>query len=44
VLALINVSFNNLLSQDFLEYRDAFTFSLVILIILFRPEGLIRGR
>jgi branched-chain amino acid transport system permease protein len=44
LLALINVSFNNLLTQDFLEYRDAFTFSLVILIILFRPEGLIRGR
>ncbi len=44
VLALINVGFNNLLTQDFLEYRDAFTFSLVILIILFRPEGLIRGR
>ena len=44
VLALINVTFNNLLTQQFLEYRDAFTFSLVILILLFRPEGLIRGR
>lgn len=44
VLALINVTFNNLLTQEFLEYRDAFTFSLVILILLFRPEGLIRGR
>jgi branched-chain amino acid transport system permease protein len=43
VLALINVSFNNILTQDFLEYRDAFTFSLVILILLFRPDGLIRG-
>ena len=44
VLALINVTFNNLLTQEFLEYRDAFTFSPVILILLFRPEGLIRGR
>jgi len=26
-----------------LQFRDAFTFSLVILILLWRPEGLIRG-
>ncbi|UCF93138.1 MAG: branched-chain amino acid ABC transporter permease [Desulfobacterales bacterium] len=44
VLALINVAFNNLLTQNFLEYRDAFTFSLVILILLLRPEGLVRAR
>ncbi len=44
VLAFINVAFNNFLTQDFLEYRNAFTFSIVILILLLRPEGLIRGR
>ncbi len=44
LLALINVAFNHLLTQDFLEYRDAFTFSLVILILLFRPEGVIRAK
>ncbi|MFQ5774627.1 MAG: branched-chain amino acid ABC transporter permease [Kiloniellaceae bacterium] len=43
VLASITVTFNMLLPQDLLEFREAFTFTLVILILLFRPEGLIRG-
>jgi branched-chain amino acid transport system permease protein len=32
-----------LLPQGMLEFREAFMFIIVILILLFRPEGLIRG-
>jgi branched-chain amino acid transport system permease protein len=32
-----------LLPQGLLEFREAFMFLIVILILLFRPEGLIRG-
>ena len=42
LLALIDVSFNYGLSQNLLHFRDAFTFTLVILILLFRPSGLIK--
>ena len=42
LLALITVAFNLLLPQALLDFREAFTFTLVILILLFRPEGLIR--
>lgn len=31
------------LPQNLLDYREAFMFAVVILILLFRPEGLIRG-
>jgi len=44
LLALIDVSFNYGLSQNLLQFRDAFTFTFVILILLFRPSGLIKGR
>ena len=44
LLALIDVSFNYCLSQNLLHFRDAFTFTFVILILLFRPSGLIKGR
>ena len=43
LLALIDTTLNYTLSQDLLKFRDAFTFSLVILILLWRPEGLIKG-
>ncbi|MFQ5775345.1 MAG: branched-chain amino acid ABC transporter permease [Kiloniellaceae bacterium] len=43
LLALINVSLNYLLPQNLLQFRDAFTFSLVIVILLLRPQGLVRG-
>jgi branched-chain amino acid transport system permease protein len=43
LLALIDTGLNTTLPQNLLEFRDAFTFSLVILILLWRPEGLIRG-
>ena len=44
LLALIDVSLNYGLSQNLLHFRDAFTFTFVILILLFRPSGLIKGR
>lgn len=43
LLALINTTLNYTLSQDLLKFRDAFAFSLVILILLWRPEGLVKG-
>lgn len=43
LLALIDTTLNYTLSQDLLKFRDAFTFSLVILILLWRPQGLIAG-
>ena len=44
VLALIQMTFSNFLPPELLEFRVTFVFTLVILILLFRPEGLIRGR
>jgi branched-chain amino acid transport system permease protein len=43
VLAFIDTGLNYSLPQNLLKFRDAFTFSLVILILLVRPEGLVRG-
>jgi branched-chain amino acid transport system permease protein len=43
VLAFIDTGLNYSLPQNLLQFRDAFTFSLVILILLWRPEGLMRG-
>lgn len=43
LLALIDTTLNYTLPQDLLKFRDAFTFTLVILILLWRPEGLMKG-
>lgn len=43
LLGFVNVGLQLLLPQDLLDYRDAFTFAIVILVLLFRPQGLIRG-
>lgn len=43
LLALIDTGLNYTLPQDLLKFRDAFTFSLVILILLWRPDGLMKG-
>ena len=43
LLALMDTGLNYVLPQDLLKFRDAFTFSLVILILLWRPEGLLKG-
>ncbi|MBX6321666.1 MAG: branched-chain amino acid ABC transporter permease [Rhodospirillaceae bacterium] len=44
LLALITVAINSFLPQDLVDYRQAFTFALVILLLLVRPEGLVRAR
>ena len=43
-LALMTVGINTFLPQAFVDYRQAFTFALVIVILLIRPEGLIRSK
>lgn len=43
LLAFIDTTLNYTLSQDLLKFRDAFTFSLVILILLWRPQGIMSG-
>ena len=43
LLAFIDTSLNFTLPQELLKFRDAFTFTAVILILLWRPEGLMRG-
>jgi branched-chain amino acid transport system permease protein len=43
LLAIVDGGLNLLLPASLLEFRDAFTFGLVILILLARPEGLVRG-
>jgi branched-chain amino acid transport system permease protein len=43
LLAVVDGGLNLLLPASLLEFRDAFTFGLVILILLARPEGLVRG-
>lgn len=43
LLAFIDTTLNYTLNQDLLKFRDAFTFSLVILILLWRPQGIMAG-
>lgn len=44
LFGFITVTISLVLPQRLLNFRDAFIFALVILILLFRPEGLIRSR
>jgi len=44
LLGALNVGMQLLLPQGLLDYRDAFTFAIVILVLLVRPQGLIAGR
>lgn len=43
LLAFIVTTLNYALPSDLLKFKDAFTFSLVILILLWRPDGLVKG-
>lgn len=43
-LAFLTVAINTFLPQGLVDYRQVFTFTLVILVLLFRPEGLVRSR
>jgi branched-chain amino acid transport system permease protein len=43
LLAFIDTGLNHRLPQEMLKFRDAFTFGLVILILLWKPDGIIRG-
>ncbi|HLT00775.1 MAG TPA: branched-chain amino acid ABC transporter permease [Geminicoccaceae bacterium] len=43
-LALMTVGINSFLPQALVDYRQAFVFGLVILVLLVRPEGLVRAR
>jgi len=43
VYGILNSLLSLLLPQSLLDYREAFLFIIVILILLFRPEGLIRA-
>ena len=44
LLGALTVGMQLLLPQGLLDYRDAFTFGIVILVLLVRPQGLIAGR
>lgn len=44
LLGGLTVGMQLVLPQGLLDYRDAFTFGIVILVLLVRPQGLIAGR
>jgi branched-chain amino acid transport system permease protein len=43
LLGFVNIGLQLILPQELLAYREAFTFGIVILVLLFRPQGLIQG-
>ncbi len=43
LLGFVTVALNTFLPQDLLDFRQAFVFGIVILVLLFRPQGLISG-
>lgn len=43
LLGFVTVALNTFLPQDLLDFRQAFVFAIVILVLLFRPKGLISG-
>jgi len=44
VLAFVTVALNTILPQELLDFRQAFVFLIVILVLLFRPQGLVSGK
>lgn len=43
LLGFLTVALNTILPQRLLDFRQAFLFGIVILVLLFRPQGLISG-
>jgi branched-chain amino acid transport system permease protein len=43
LLGFLTVGLQLVLPQKLLDYRQAFVFAIVILVLLFRPQGLVRG-
>jgi branched-chain amino acid transport system permease protein len=43
LLGFVTITLNTLLPQELLDFRQAFVFGIVILVLLFRPQGLISG-
>jgi branched-chain amino acid transport system permease protein len=43
LLGLLTVGLQMVLPQSMLDYRQAFVFAIVLLVLLFRPQGLVRG-
>ncbi len=43
-MGVVTIALQLLLPQSMLVFRDAFIFLMVILILVFRPEGIIKGR
>ncbi len=43
LLGFVTVALNTFLPQGLLNFRQAFVFTIVILVLLFRPQGLISG-
>lgn len=44
LLGALTVGLQLLLPQNVLAFRDAFIFAVVILVLVFRPQGLVKGR
>jgi branched-chain amino acid transport system permease protein len=44
LLGALTVGLQLLLPQSVLVFRDAFIFAVVVLVLVFRPQGLVRGR
>lgn len=44
LLGALTVGLQLLLPQEVLAFRDAFIFAVVILVLVFRPQGLVKGR
>jgi branched-chain amino acid transport system permease protein len=43
LLGFVTIALNTMLPQSLLEFRQAFIFAIVILVLLFRPQGLVSG-
>ncbi len=43
LLGALTVGLQLMLPQSLLDYRQAFVFAIVLLVLLFRPQGLVRG-